>query len=231
MANEEKYVQKEQRRIHELVSRHFPQFYLTGGTALAFHFNHRFSEDLDYFSQAYTAKDAEKVMKLISSETGYPYRLLLEQKGPKLLPIRMYHLDLKKDLKLKIDIVRDPYKNVASIEGGMHAVEDIYYRKLQIPLNPLHVKQDDIGREISLSRQKAKDVYDIFYLSRNYRSLDQFYRQYFSMKDLYKLETWYRSLERQDIKFRLLDLASGIDTGDVFRELDRQILINLNQDS
>ena len=53
MKNEISYIKKEQKRITELVTAKFKKYYLTGGTALSFYFNHRFSEDLDFFSQRY----------------------------------------------------------------------------------------------------------------------------------------------------------------------------------
>lgn len=60
------YIQKEQKRITGLVVKKFKDYYLTGGTALAFYFGHRFSEDLDFFSQKYQKNDPDKIMAFIS---------------------------------------------------------------------------------------------------------------------------------------------------------------------
>ncbi len=188
--NEKQYIQKEQKRIHGLVTHHFPEYYLTGGTALAFYFKHRFSEDLDFFSQKYKVKDVENIIQMVSKETGYTNKLIIEQKDPKLLPLRMYELDLKKDIKLKVDIVHDPYKNIEPVRNGIHSVEDIYYRKLQIMLNPLHAHKDETGREVSRSRQETKDVYDIYYLSANYKNLSEFYPQHFAPQHFQRLDSW-----------------------------------------
>jgi predicted nucleotidyltransferase component of viral defense system len=63
------YIQKEQKRITDLVIKKFKGYYLTGGTALAFYFEHRFSEDLDFFSQKYKKSDPDNIMKYIAAET------------------------------------------------------------------------------------------------------------------------------------------------------------------
>lgn len=228
--NDKQYIQKEQKRIHELVWRRYPRYYLTGGTALAFHFNHRFSEDLDFFTQKYKAKDAENIIKMVSRETGYTEKLIIDQKDPKRLPLRMYELELKKGLILKIDMVQDPYKNINPVKNGIHSIEDIYYRKIQITLNPLHAQKDEIGREISKGRQQAKDVYDIFYLSQNYEGLSEFYLKHFPLRYFHRLDFWYRSLNRTDMVFDLKERVPGVvDPKEVFRQLDEQIIRKLGR--
>ncbi len=46
-------IKREQKRIARIVTDKYKDYYLTGGTALAFYYQHRFSEDLDFFSQKY----------------------------------------------------------------------------------------------------------------------------------------------------------------------------------
>src|SRR5580658_3454148 len=103
MAMKEAYIQKEQRRITDMVTLKFKDYYLTGGTALAFYFKHRFSEDLDFFSQKYQKSDPEKIMKYISAETGFDYQLDTEDDSPKLIPMKVYFMELKDKQVLKID--------------------------------------------------------------------------------------------------------------------------------
>lgn len=224
-----KYIQKEQKRIHELVVKRFPGYYLTGGTALAFHFHHRFSEDLDFFTQQYNKLEADKMMQFVTGKTRYPSQLVFEQDKPKLLPIKMYTLVLDHGLTLKVDVVQDPYKNIQKIKKGMHSIEDIYYRKVFITLNPHHAGIDDAGREFTTSRQEAKDIFDIYYLSKNYQLLEQFFQKYFSSTLFNRLDAWYRSLDRREMMLDLGERVEGIDPRGVFEHLDDQIIRKMGQ--
>ena len=60
---------KAQKQILKLVVERYPQVYLVGGTALSFYFNHRVSEDLDFFTQQYTAKLHKEIARYIKQKT------------------------------------------------------------------------------------------------------------------------------------------------------------------
>jgi len=79
MADDKKYMIKQQKKITRLVTSSFKDYYLTGGTALAFYYNHRFSEDLDFFTQKYSSNVPDQIMDFVSQETGLSYRLDTEQ--------------------------------------------------------------------------------------------------------------------------------------------------------
>lgn len=221
-----KYIQKEQKRIYQLAVKKFPDYYLTGGTALAFHFHHRFSEDLDFFTQQYSKTEADEIMKFITKKTGYPFQLVFEQDSPKLLPIKMYTLAIGRGLTLKVDIVQDPYRNIQDIKDGMHSIEDIYYRKIFIALNPRHAGVDETGREFTTTRQEAKDIFDIYYLSENYQPLEEFFRKYFTSKLFVRLDSWYRTLDRREMMIDLSERTESVDPRKVFKHLDDQIIHN-----
>lgn len=224
-----KYIQKEQKRIYQLVTRRFPAYYLTGGTALAFHFHHRFSEDLDFFTQQYNKTKADEIMKFVAEKTDYSFQLVFAQDSPKLLPIKMYTLAIGRGLALKVDIVQDPYRNIQDIKNGMHSMEDIYYRKIFITLNPRHASVDDTGREITTTRQEAKDIFDIYYLSENYQPLEEFYPKHFSLKLFPLLDSWYRSLDRREMIIDLGERVEGVDPRKIFKHLDDQIIRGLGK--
>ena len=57
-------------------------------------------------------------------------------------------------------------------------------------------------------------------------NLSEFYPRYFSPKKYYRLDSWYRSLNKMRIKMDLLDM--GINK-DVFRTLDKEIIYKLSQ--
>ncbi|OAG26996.1 nucleotidyl transferase AbiEii/AbiGii toxin family protein [Thermodesulfatator autotrophicus] len=69
-----KKLSKEQRKVLELLAKSgvFKSFYLTGGTALTFKYDHRLSEDLDFFTLPPFAEDNFPAEELLSkwSEWG-----------------------------------------------------------------------------------------------------------------------------------------------------------------
>lgn len=223
MKNEISYIKGEQKKITRIVTRKFKRYYLTGGTALAFYFAHRFSEDLDFFTQEYKKEGPEQIMGFISKETGFSFKLDAEQDDPKLIPMRVYSLELKKRCILKIDFVRDFRKNIKGIKNGLHSLEDIYYRKISAGIG-LVKKQDAAGRIIQAGRQSVKDFFDLYCLSEHYRPLSEFFFEYFSYDKAEALIAWCRGFNRMDLKSGLLDLVPKIDTTEVIKHLDNEIL-------
>ncbi len=217
------YIQKEQRRIVDLVTKKFKHFYLTGGTALAFYFHHRFSEDLDFFSQKYTDRDPAKIMNFISKETGFRFYLESKQDDPKLLPMTIYFLELKKACVLKIDFVRDFTENIKKIRGGMHSIEDIYFRKISAATGT-GTKEDLTGHLLPTGRQTAKDLFDIYFLSSNFMPLADFIFEYFAYDQIELLDTWYKIFDRTELKLELVDMIPGVNVRKVLSHLDKQIL-------
>ena len=223
MKNKIQYIQKEQRRITDLVVKEFPNYYLTGGTALAFHFQHRFSEDLDFFSQKYTKKDPKEIMRYIAKETGFTYKFHAERDTPKMVSMQVYYLELTNKHMLKIDFVKDYVQNFNSIKDGLHSVDDIYYRKIYAAIGGYN-KEDESGRTIATGRQSVKDLFDLYYLSAHYKPLSDVFFEYFRYDQAEQLNAWYTGFDRTETKLALMDLVDKVDTGEVFKYLDNQIL-------
>ncbi len=217
------YILKEQKRITALVTKKFKDYYLTGGTALAFYFGHRFSEDLDFFSQKYQKSDPDKIMKYIAEETGFKYQLDAVQDDPKLIPMKVYFMELKDKQVIKIDFVKDYVENIKPIKNGLHSTDDIYLRKLYAAIG-VQGKESDTGRAVAAGRQNVKDLFDIYYLSSKYRPLVDVFFECFSYDQAERLDAWYRAFDRTETKLSLVDLVPGIDTGKLFKHLDEQIL-------
>ena len=223
MTKKTAYILKEQKRITTLVTKKFKDYYLTGGTALAFYFGHRFSEDLDFFSQKYQKSDPDKIMKYIAKETGFKYQLDAIQDNPKLIPMKVYFIELKDKQVLKIDFVKDYVENIKQIKNGLHSVEDIYLRKLYAAIG-VQGKELDTGRAVATGRQSVKDLFDIYYLSFKYKPLSNVFFECFSYDHAERLDAWYREFDRTEAKLSLMDLVPGIDIGKLFKHLDDQIL-------
>ena len=223
MKNKIVYIQKEQKRITGLVAKKFKDYYLTGGTALAFHFRHRFSEDLDFFSQEYDKKVPERIMDYISKETGFNYQFHAERDTLKLVSMKIYFLRLKDKNVLKIDFVKDYVQNLHPIKNGLHSIDDIYYRKIYAAVGAQN-KEDESGRIIAAGRQSVKDLFDLYYLSSHYKPLSEVFFEYFGYNQAEQLSAWYKGFDRTETKLALMDLVSNVDSGIVFKYLDGQIL-------
>ncbi len=223
MKNKISYIKSEQKRIAGIVTKKFKKYYLTGGTALAFYFDHRFSEDLDFFTQEYRKEEPDRIMNFVSKETGFDFKLEAEQDDPKLIPMKVYYLDLKKGCVLKIDFVRDFQENIKGIKNGLHSLEDIYYRKIFAGIG-LVKEEDTAGRIIQAGRQSVKDFFDLYYLSEHYRPLSEFFFEYFSYDKAEALIAWCRGFNRMGLRTGLLDLVPKIDTTKVIKHLEDEIL-------
>lgn len=216
------YIKSEQKRITKLVTKRFKRYYLTGGTALSFYFNHRFSEDLDFFTQKYKKQEPGQILSFIAKETGFSFKLEAEQDDVKLVPMKVYFLKLKKGV-LKIDFVQDFESNIEGIRNGLHSVKDIYYRKIIAAIG-ITKEQDDLGRVIHAGRQSVKDLFDIYYLSEHYNFLSEFFFEYFSYDKAEALIAWYKRFNRIDLKIELMDLVSKVDVVKVMKHMDNEIL-------
>lgn len=226
MKNKISYIKEEQRSIANIVRKKFKKYYLTGGTALSFYFDHRFSEDLDFFTQEYRKEEPSQIMSFVSKETCFDFKLDAEQDEPESIPMKVYFLELKRGCILKIDFVQDFEKNIKKIKNGLHSVEDIYCRKIFAAIGMIK-KQDATGRIIHAGRQSVKDLFDIYYLSEHRKPLSEFFLEYFSYDKAESLIAWYKGFNRMNLKVELLDLIPKVDTAKVIKHLDDEILKKL----
>lgn len=218
-----KILEDKQKTIQKIVWAHFKDFYLTGGTALAFHFKHRFSEDLDFFTQNYHSFSPEKVMDLIQKETGFGFELISEQTNKKFVPMQIYSLNLTGDIPLKIDFVQDAVPNIEKTKKGIHSIQDIFFRKCSIGIQVTKNKEP-LGQQIPGGRQTAKDIFDLYYLSKNYQPISEFCLSHFPIESLENLCSWYRRFSRMDLKLDLQDLITDEKTSKIIPHLDNEIL-------
>lgn len=124
-------------------------FYFTGGTALkVFYFNHRESEDLDFFSENdFDTDSAIKFMEKIALKLNAKLRFTLIEK------VRIFELvDDKNELIAKVDFAQYPYQRIKRFE----IVEDMQIDSLEdIGANKLHT---------ILQRTQVKDFVDLYFL-------------------------------------------------------------------
>ena len=83
-------LERTQKKMLALVAAKYPQVYLVGGTAINLLYHHRVSEDLDFFTQAYSYKLHREIACFIGKETGFKFDLVEEEKRKKYLPMAVY---------------------------------------------------------------------------------------------------------------------------------------------
>jgi hypothetical protein len=217
-------VARDQKRITRMVTEKFPDYYLAGGTALAFHLGHRFSEDLDFFSPAYDPVTAVKIMRYIKAQTGYAFKLEDEVKGNKTTAgMKVFYLDMGDNIAMKVDFVEDVFGDTAVVKGGLLSIADIYQRKIFAAIG-VRGKISSTGRAVTGGRQSVKDLYDLYTLSKCYKPLKDFFFRQFSLIDAQRLESWYRGFSRSEAVLELLDLDVKDDPRKVFSYMDKMIL-------
>ncbi|MBU1932012.1 nucleotidyl transferase AbiEii/AbiGii toxin family protein [Patescibacteria group bacterium] len=222
-------VLKAQKKILKLVADRYPQVYMVGGTAISLLYNHRISEDLDFFTHKYTGKLHREIAAYIKHKTGFPFIMIEEEKRSKYVPMAVYEFEIRKKVVLKVDFVKD----VADLirprnKNGMANIEDIYYRKVLAGIG-WKAGESNVGRKLAGGRHKTKDLFDIFYLSTRVQCLSQWFPVYFGHDAYERLAAWYLSVPRQRAIMELLDMVPDCDTKIVFEHLDDEIIHKLNR--
>jgi len=222
-------LEETQKRILALVAARYPQVYLVGGTAISLRYHHRLSEDLDFFTQAYSPKLHRDIAGFVSKKTGGTFELVEEEKRKKYLPMAVYEFQAAQRVILKVDFVSD-YANVLKPrqQNGIASMDDIYYRKLLAVIG-WKAGESTTGRMLAGGRQKTKDLYDIFFLSKNVLALNVWFPRHFDFKAYERLIAWYLGVPRQKTVMELLELVPQCDTRVVFKHLDDELIGKLNK--
>lgn len=131
-------------------------FYFTGGTALSyFYLQHRYSEDLDFFSEKkFETRDIETEISQWSSKYKFTYDFQIRQ------VVSVFTLSFSNGIKLKVDFGFYPYKR---IEKGRKILEMPIDSLIDIAVNKLTaIKQ----------RLQARDFVDLYYLLQQFTIWD-----------------------------------------------------------
>ena len=205
----DKKLREMQERILKVFSRRPGGFALTGGTALELYYLlHRFSGDLDLFSPEYKVSEIERLVSEFKKVAG-KIKMEAEFIAPNKAKVRFYSVSFKGFKRmLKIDFVEDALFKKPDIKMikavPVYSAENIYFQKITT-ITGTALVHDDIGREIIQGRREARDVYDIYMLSRKIKPLHIFLS---GLPPLFQrgVVHWYRTFSRQDVKLGLLDL-------------------------
>lgn len=205
----DKEIRQAQLDILKVFSKKTKTFALAGGTALELYYlNHRFSADLDFFSPRY---DFKEIGALASEFKKYMGKIKLESEfiARGRARVRFYTIPIRcSERVLKLDFVEDvlfPKPRINKFEGvWVYSVENIYLQKLTT-ITGVNLIEDDIGRQITEGRREARDVFDIYMLSKKICPLHKFLEQQSSQIQRGMVH-WYRTFSRQEVKLALLDL-------------------------
>lgn len=143
---------KVQDEVFTVLNKNLGDFYLTGGTALGrFYLNHRHSDDLDFFTNESDKfnEETKRLYKLLSENFSLIKEMTLDTPS-------FYRIWIKGEVNLKVEFVND----VKFHAGKINLSDKI---KIDNPCNILSNKLTAI-----LSRDEAKDVFDIVTIAENY---------------------------------------------------------------
>ena len=202
-----------QREVLRALSGRVNEFYLAGGTALSlFYFRHRLSIDLDFFSQNFSYPDIERIAAYLESALKKKVELKGQHLGGKIAKMAVYNVHFTAKDSFKIDFVEDTVKLLAktkTVDGiNILSLEDIYLRKLYA-LAGMVKTFDDAGREDFIGgRADAKDLYDVYFLSRTFMPLSKFTAKYCDQIMREAVIKWFRTYDRMVMTDGLLGLKT-----------------------
>lgn len=200
-------------------------FYLAGGTALSlYYFRHRESYDLDFFTKDFKKELIRLLVSGVCGSLGLASKLIMDLNQKGRARVIQYTLSIpESDRDLRLDFVEDVFRLIQTpqlIDGvPVLSKEDIYLRKIYAVAGTLGII-DEIGRSQALGgRQEAKDLFDLYFLSKTFVPLSIFAAKYCDATEKENLVTWYRSFDRQEMKLGLSEIRTDKEID--FREVDR----------
>jgi predicted nucleotidyltransferase component of viral defense system len=233
----DKKIREAQKEILRVFGKTARYFALAGGTALEFYYlKHRFSLDLDFFSPRYSYEEIEDLISAFSRLAGYRFKLENEFVAPHRARVRFYTASVEGSKRpLKIDFVEDVEfeKPVINKINGVrvYSVKNIYLQKIRA-IAGTTATLDDIGRVFSVGQQKARDIFDLYLLSKKIIPLHKFLESL--PRQLQRgMVHWYRTFSRQDLKLELLDLDiynKKFNSGEMILYLEEEMKIFIREE-
>lgn len=225
-------LKNQQLQILQALATQIDDFYLVGGTALSlFYFDHRESEDLDFFTKNFSSERVVQVVdylkKKISAAIDLKADNLSEANQIKMM---VYNAQMENQI-IKIDFVEDvlplinPFQRKNEI--NVLSVEDIYLKKIYA-VGGFASGLDDVGQvKFDGGRQKAKDLFDLYFLSKEFLSLSEFVARCCDQPRKEAIIRWFRRFDRMEMKIDLAEIKTKEKIE--FREIDKYFLNEINK--
>jgi len=206
----DKKLREAQFSVLKIFAKRAKVFALCGGTALElFYLKHRFSADLDFFSPNYDPKEIKDLITAFSNNLKAKIKLEAEFSRPGRAQVRFYTTSVRGTTRpLKIDFVEDILVKSPAIKkfNGLrvYSAKDIYLQKISA-VTGIEVVTDEVSRALMQGRRQARDIFDIYMLSKKIMPLHRFLK---GVSGRYQrgMVHWYRTFSRQQLKLDLLDL-------------------------
>jgi predicted nucleotidyltransferase component of viral defense system len=203
-------IKQAQELILDIFANKTRNFALSGGTALErYYLHHRFSVDLDFFSPKYDLIEIDALIAEFKKAVNSKIKLESEFIVNGRTKVRFYTLPVKgSDRPLKIDFVEDVIFTKPAIKRfarvPVYSVENIYIQKL-IAVAGTQPEIDELGRQFTQGRRQARDIFDIYVLSKKIRPLHILLKEVSGLIQK-GLIHWYQTCSRQELKLAMLDL-------------------------
>jgi predicted nucleotidyltransferase component of viral defense system len=223
-------IRQAQRRVLTLFAKEATSFALAGGTALELYYlHHRFSGDLDFFSPQFTISEIDRLIAVLKKKMDSTIHLESEMMTGGKARVRFYTMPIKgSERPLKIDFVEDVFfeaPSIHAIEGvRVYSAENIYFQKIAA-IGGTRSETDAVGRTVMEGRREARDVYDVYMLSKTIQPLQQFLHTVPSLLQRGMVH-WYRTFSRQELKLSLLDMAiydKQFNSSEMIKYLENEI--------
>lgn len=217
-------MQQYQNRVLKALSHRIDDFCLAGGTALClFHFRHRESLDLDFFTPDFSRKRVKEIVSGLKKDLGKDIKPVAQNLKKGRTRMVVYQIAFTAKDVLKIDFVEDIFPLIGKsrlVEGiKILSLEDIYLRKVYALAGGVRIR-DEVGRKtFGGGRQEPKDFYDLYFLSHTFMPLSKFADKYGDAVLKESLITWFHTYDRIQIMHGVLEL-------DADREIDLRKMEN-----
>ena len=230
--NKKENLKTRQLKILKALSGEVDDFYLCGGTALSlFHFDHRESDDLDFFTQKFSFERVQQIIKFLEEKLGHEIKLKAENLSEKhQAKMMVFYVQQDKNF-IRIDFVEDvlpligKFKRIDDI--NILSIEDIYIRKIYAT-SGLKVGLDETGQSKFIGgRQEAKDLFDLYFLSEKFLRLSAFVNKYCDQTSKEGIIRWFRRFDRMQMKMGLSEIKTSHKIE--FRDIDKHFDIEIKQ--
>lgn len=227
--NKKENLKDRQLKILKFLSGEIDDFYLCGGTTLSlFYFDHRESEDLDFFTQKFSFERVQWIIESLKKRLGC--EIELEESLSEKDRARMMVFYMRQDENfIKIDFVEDVFPLIGKFKRiediNTLSIEDIYIRKIYAA-SGLRAGLDETGQSKFIGgRQEAKDLFDLYYLSKNFLSLSEFVNKYCDQALKEGVIRWFRRFNRLEMKIGLSEIKTSqkIEFRDIDKHFDSEI--------